>query len=284
MGHRPLACGAVVLDRQAFPDERQLVEGAGLHGFADLALDEAFPRRGDLATALGVTSFGAHCSIVSRLRGRVRRSHPCRRARPDRRYSKAMTPLPESPRVRLRDVTLDDADLLDAWNWERSEFNDFAFEPEPIDRDVLARGPLRNEHNGHAHRRGHRRGPADRYRRLAQGRYGPNPESDALNFGIELIPDARGLGYGTEAQVLLLDYLFSETASTAWRRRPTSRTSPNSVPSRRPASVAKASSGAPSSGPAPITTSSSTRGSATIRTGRQIELGLTSAPRRVAVQ
>ena len=59
-----------------------------------------------------------------------------------------MTPLPESPRVRLRDATLDDADLLDAWNRDRSEFNDFGFEPEPIDREVLARGPLRDEHNG----------------------------------------------------------------------------------------------------------------------------------------
>ena len=42
-------------------------------------------------------------------------------------------------------------------------------------------------------------------------RYGPNPESAALNFGIELIADARGHGYGTDAQVLLTEYLFSQT-------------------------------------------------------------------------
>jgi len=120
--------------------------------------------------------------------------------------------LPESPRVRLRDVTLDDADLLDAWNRERSFFNDFGFEPEPIDRDAIAQGPLRNEHNGLL-----------MVELIADGRpigtvgwhtvrNGPNPESEALNFGIELIPEARGHGFGTEAQMLLLDYLFSATS------------------------------------------------------------------------
>ena len=55
------------------------------------------------------------------------------------------------PRVRLRDVTLDDADLLDAWGADPAatgEFNDFGGTPEPIDREALARGPLRNERNG----------------------------------------------------------------------------------------------------------------------------------------
>ena len=41
--------------------------------------------------------------------------------------------------------------------------------------------------------------------------YGPNPESSAYNFGIELIPEARGHGYGTEAQALLVDYLFANS-------------------------------------------------------------------------
>ena len=43
-------------------------------------------------------------------------------------------------------------------------------------------------------------------RRTAQTR-----SRSALNFGIELIPDARGQGYGTEAQALLVDYLFATT-------------------------------------------------------------------------
>ena len=118
------------------------------------------------------------------------------------------------PRVRLRDVTLDDADLLDAWDQDREaigEFNDFGGERELVDRGALARGPLRNEHNGHL-----------MVELVADGSpigsvgwhrvgYGPNPESGAWNVGIALIPEARGHGYGAEAQILLVDYLFANT-------------------------------------------------------------------------
>jgi RimJ/RimL family protein N-acetyltransferase len=40
--------------------------------------------------------------------------------------------------------------------------------------------------------------------------YGPIP-SPAINFGISLIPSARGKGFGTEAQRLLVAYLFTNT-------------------------------------------------------------------------
>jgi RimJ/RimL family protein N-acetyltransferase len=116
------------------------------------------------------------------------------------------------PRVRLRDVTLADADLLDAWAIDEaaSEFNDFGTAPSPLPRDVLARGPLRNEHNGMLV-----------VELVAEGRplgtvgwhkvnYGPGPRSEAWNFGIELRPEARGQGYGAEAQRLLARYLFEE--------------------------------------------------------------------------
>jgi RimJ/RimL family protein N-acetyltransferase len=117
----------------------------------------------------------------------------------------------DAPRVRLRDVTLGDADLLDAWarDEEQSEFNDFGHEPQGLPRDALAKGPLRNERNGMLV-----------VERVSDGQpigttgwhrvnYGPNPESDAWNFGIELRPQVRGQGYGTEAQRLLADYLFA---------------------------------------------------------------------------
>ena len=118
---------------------------------------------------------------------------------------------PDPPRVRLRDVTLDDADAIDSWEDQRSEFNDFGTPRDPIDREALARGPLRNERNGQLI-----------VERVADGRpigtvgwhlerYGPNPESAALNFGIELVPEARGRGYGTEAQAQLVAYLFATT-------------------------------------------------------------------------
>jgi RimJ/RimL family protein N-acetyltransferase len=117
-----------------------------------------------------------------------------------------------APRVRLRDATLDDADRLDAWERQRSAFNDFGFDPEPIDREALKAGPLRNDHHGllivEVVADGRPIGTVSWH----EVRYGPNPESAALNFGIELIADARGHGYGTDAQVLLAEYLFSETS------------------------------------------------------------------------
>jgi RimJ/RimL family protein N-acetyltransferase len=41
--------------------------------------------------------------------------------------------------------------------------------------------------------------------------YGPPGGSDAWNMGIELAPEARGNGYGVEAQALLARYLFETT-------------------------------------------------------------------------
>jgi len=42
--------------------------------------------------------------------------------------------------------------------------------------------------------------------------YGPNPESAAWNIGIDLVPEARGQGLGSEAQRLLAQHLFATTA------------------------------------------------------------------------
>ena len=119
------------------------------------------------------------------------------------------------PRVRLRDVTAADADLLDAWGAEPAtsgEFNDFGGAPEPVDREALARGPLRNERNGQM-----------LVERISDGKpvgtvgwhrtaYGPSPESDAWNVGIALIPEARRQGYGAEAQAQLAAHLFDTTS------------------------------------------------------------------------
>lgn len=114
-------------------------------------------------------------------------------------------------RVRLRDVTLADADLLDGWQSEPGGFNDFGVPHEPLDREVLAGGPLRNERNGmlvvEVIADGRPIGSVGWHRLMN----GPNPESAAFNVGIELIPEARGQGYGSEAQALLTAYLFATT-------------------------------------------------------------------------
>jgi RimJ/RimL family protein N-acetyltransferase len=118
----------------------------------------------------------------------------------------------DGPQIRLRDLTLADADLVDAWHndSDRSEFNDFGEPQSPLPRDVLAEGPLRNEHNGML------------LVETLDGRpigtvgwhsvqYGPGPRSTAWNFGIELRPEERGRGYGTEAQRELARWLFENT-------------------------------------------------------------------------
>ncbi|MDQ2854541.1 MAG: GNAT family N-acetyltransferase [Chloroflexota bacterium] len=118
------------------------------------------------------------------------------------------------PRVRLRDVTLADADLLDAWDAApdvRGEFNDFGMPPSPAPRDVMATGPLRNEHNGmlivELIADGTPIGSVSWHRVMN----GPNPESATWNIGISLVPAARGHGYGTDAQRQVADYLFATT-------------------------------------------------------------------------
>jgi RimJ/RimL family protein N-acetyltransferase len=115
--------------------------------------------------------------------------------------------------IRLRDVTLDDVDLLESWMdpQARGPFNDFGVPPSAPDRDALAKGPLRNERNGELiiERIADDRPIGTISWHLA--RYGPTEESGAWNIGIALVPEARGHGHGTEAQRLAAAYLFATT-------------------------------------------------------------------------
>ena len=111
-------------------------------------------------------------------------------------------------------MTREDADVLDAWAVDpalQGGFSDFGLPAEPTPREVLAKGPLRNERNGLLI-----------VERVVDGlpigsvgwhrvSYGPNPESAAWNFGIDIIPEARGQGFGSEAQRLLAAWLFEHT-------------------------------------------------------------------------
>lgn len=117
-------------------------------------------------------------------------------------------------RTRLRDVTIDDADLLDAWAADphvHGEFNDFGTERQPIDRDTLAKGPYRNERNGQLIVERIDSGAPIGSVGWRKERYGPTERSEAWNVGISLVPEARGMGFGAEAQRLLADYLFATT-------------------------------------------------------------------------
>jgi RimJ/RimL family protein N-acetyltransferase len=116
-----------------------------------------------------------------------------------------------TPRVRVRDVTLDDADALDAWSADPAEFNDFGGPRGPVDRETLASGPMRNERNGVLMIEVIDDGRAIGTVSWHRVGYGPAGDSDAFNIGIELVPDARGHGFGVEAQALVARYLFEHT-------------------------------------------------------------------------
>ena len=118
----------------------------------------------------------------------------------------------DGERVRLREATLADAAVVDARAGDRhlhGEYNDFGMPKPPTLADNLADGK--------------RMVRTDRGALLVVRiedddiigdigwhtvMYGPNSESRALNIGLSLIPDARGKGYGTEAQRLMAELLF----------------------------------------------------------------------------
>jgi RimJ/RimL family protein N-acetyltransferase len=114
--------------------------------------------------------------------------------------------------VRLRPVRLDDAELLELWQSAeyRGEFNDFGIPMRPV-RERIQEGGLVNSQGGTLIVEG----VADRKPigtvSWRQVRYGPNPEAVAWNIGIGLIPEARGHGFGTEAQRVLVEHLFATT-------------------------------------------------------------------------
>jgi RimJ/RimL family protein N-acetyltransferase len=114
--------------------------------------------------------------------------------------------------VRLRPATADDAPLLALWRsaeYVGGGFNDFGV-PRGLMTEAKARelgiqqgGTLVVEFIAS-------REPIGTVSWRAV-RYGPNPESMAWNIGIDLSPQARGKGFGAEAQRLLAQHLLATT-------------------------------------------------------------------------
>jgi RimJ/RimL family protein N-acetyltransferase len=132
--------------------------------------------------------------------------------RPQREPGEAQSTVRGS-RVRLRPAAPADASLLDLWESRRSfyhgEFNDLGV-PGRSGAELATAPPVTED------------GGFLMVERVADSRpigtvswhavrYGPNPPSRAWNFGIALIPEARGRGLGVEAQRMLVDYLFATT-------------------------------------------------------------------------
>jgi RimJ/RimL family protein N-acetyltransferase len=122
--------------------------------------------------------------------------------------------IPRGERVRLRFLTPADVPrLLELYAYEAGGFNDFGIVRSVPADDAWSDGELRNDSRGSLF-----------VERLADGatlgavgyhrvKYGPNDASGAWSIGIELVAEARGQGYGTEAQRLLADWLLSTTGA-----------------------------------------------------------------------
>jgi RimJ/RimL family protein N-acetyltransferase len=123
--------------------------------------------------------------------------------------------MPETPigrLVRLLDVTPADVDLLVRLHaTQAGGFNDLGQDRRRLPPEAFVDGRLRGENRGEllVERRADGRivGTIS-YHRVS---YGPNPRSGAWMLGIDLIPEGRGQGLGTEAQRLLADWLFETT-------------------------------------------------------------------------
>lgn len=118
----------------------------------------------------------------------------------------------EGQRVRLRRARLEDAELLELWQsvGYKGEFNDFGTPFHPV-RDAILETGLIGDNGGTMIVESAANGEPIGTVSWRTVRYGPNPESAAWNIGISLIPEARGHGFGTEAQRALADHLFATT-------------------------------------------------------------------------
>ena len=115
-------------------------------------------------------------------------------------------------RVRLRRATVDDAELLELWQSVAytGEFNDFGLQGRPVREAIQENGLVSGQGGTLIVEFVANRKPIGTVSWRAV-RYGPTPESVAWNIGINLIPEARGHGFGSEAQRVLTDHLFATT-------------------------------------------------------------------------
>jgi RimJ/RimL family protein N-acetyltransferase len=117
--------------------------------------------------------------------------------------------------VRLRGVGLADIGLLTLWRSSSvytGEFNDFGVVTQLPLEELIKTNGLVSEHGGTLMVERIAGSEAIGTVSWRQVRYGPTPESIVWNVGISLIPEMRGLGFGSQAQRLLADYLLATTS------------------------------------------------------------------------
>jgi RimJ/RimL family protein N-acetyltransferase len=115
--------------------------------------------------------------------------------------------------VRLRPITLDDCAVAEA-NLDTPESEPYSFygftDPQRMRKTVESGEAFQNWGDQKGRLAVEADGEYIGHVSWHPVHYGPIP-APALNFGIGLIPAGRGKGYGTEAQRLLVAYLFENT-------------------------------------------------------------------------
>ncbi|MFZ0547162.1 MAG: GNAT family protein [Candidatus Promineifilaceae bacterium] len=117
----------------------------------------------------------------------------------------------EGKKVRIRPVRRDDLPFLESWvnNVEiLSIFNDFGFEGHNSMESAFEKEGLISDHQATIiveTLEGEVVGGMSYYQTMV----GPREAHRIYGIGLHLSPEHRGKGYGTEAQILLADYLFN---------------------------------------------------------------------------
>jgi RimJ/RimL family protein N-acetyltransferase len=115
--------------------------------------------------------------------------------------------------VRLRRVLVDDAELLERWQSIEyvGEFNDFGVQRVSVRERIKETGLIGADGGTLIVESEAEREPIGTVG-WRQVHYGPPPRSAAWNIGISLTPEARGRGFGSEAQLVLATHLFATTS------------------------------------------------------------------------
>ncbi|CAN5903745.1 GNAT family protein [soil metagenome] len=128
------------------------------------------------------------------------------------RLERKVNPMTQERIVYLRPVERSDLPLLANWTNDpahNSEYNTFGFQPTGRLEEEFGKNGLLDRRGGAllvVERETESVAGSVSYHQVA---YGPDEGSQAYNIGITLSPDYRGKGYGSEAQRLFADYLFS---------------------------------------------------------------------------
>jgi len=119
---------------------------------------------------------------------------------------------PTGERIRLLDVTPDTVNLLiSLQRGQAGGFNDFGIERQAPPAEAFTEGRLRSDRKGTFLIERRADGALIGSISYSAVEHGPGVPSRAWRIGIDLVPEGRGQGFGTDAQRLFAAWLFETT-------------------------------------------------------------------------